>query len=46
MNDCKFGGNIDVLFSIGGLGFCLSLLRNNLGFIEVFVIYWIKIKSF
>ena len=37
-NDFKFEGSLYVFFSIWGLGFCLSLLENNLDFIKVFVI--------
>ena len=36
---CKIVANMDVLFSIWGFGFCLSLFENNLAFIKVFVIY-------
>ena len=36
-NECKFRGKFDELF-FRGLGFCLSLLENNLGFQIVFII--------
>ena len=35
LNDCKFGGHDDVLISISGLGLCLGLLENNLGFFKI-----------
>ena len=36
LNLFKFEGFVDVVSHIWGLGFCLGLLKSNLGFIEKF----------